>query len=717
MEIKEFENLKQRIIELVESELYVPLRIRDLYSFMISEPEKCPREDFEAAVKSLADSGQIAYTARKKVLSAKAAGYIKGKFSDSGKGFGFVIPDAEYNKDEDIFIPPDYKMGAMNGDYVVVRPIERNQRGYGKGNEGEIISIIERAHKKIIGTYYRSAFLKGDDTIVPDNDKLKSTIIVNKRDSGGAKTGDKVEAEITQYPDGSFKSVAIAKVTDILGDAYSKEANYEAILRDNGVRMEFPKAVLDEAEEVSKREIVPDGRLDLREKIIFTIDGEGAKDLDDAISLDITESGYLLGVHIADVSGYVAEGSALDSEAFARGTSIYFTDKVVPMLPKALSNGSCSLNGGVDRYALSALITLDKSGNIVSAELSNTIINSKIRGVYSEINDIFEKGEQSEFYEKYAHVYKTLLEMKSLYEILAAKSRRNGAMELDSDEAEIILGDDGMPVDIVARERGIGERLIEQFMLCANEAVASWLTDLGLPCVYRIHEEPDPEKIRAFAIFAHNLGIDTGNLKSKKVHPAQLADIMDRAREMGIGEIVSGVLLRSMMKAKYSTQSKGHFGLSLKLYCHFTSPIRRYPDLFVHRLVKAALSGKITADNANIYDKAADAAASMSTENEMKAVNSERQIEDLYMTLYMSEHIGEEMDAVICSVMSFGIFARTDKLCEGLIPINTMDGMFIYDEKSYTLTGGRKKYSLGDKIRVRIENADIITRKVTMSLV
>ncbi|MBQ3589510.1 MAG: RNB domain-containing ribonuclease, partial [Clostridia bacterium] len=387
------------------------------------------------------------------------------------------------------------------------------------------------------------------------------------------------------------------------------------------------------------------------------------------------------------------------------------------MLPKELSNGICSLNGGVDRYALSCFVTVDETGEILYSELKKSVINSKVRGVYSELNDIIENNKGSEFYSKYEHILPDFKVMLELYEILKKKSIRKGAMELESDESKIILDENGHPVDIIKRERGESERLIEQFMLLANEAVATFLYNAGVPCVYRVHDEPDPEKIRAFALFAKNLGIDVSPLNTKNsITPKQLATVLENSKETKYFPIVSGVLLRSLMKARYSSVQKAHFGLATELYCHFTSPIRRYPDLSVHRIVSALLNGEIDEKQIQKFEKFATASADASSENELRATYAERDIDDLYKCVYMADRIGQVLECVICSVTNFGFFARTENLCEGLVPIEALGNGFFYDKDNHVLARGKTAFRLGQAVMVRVVDADVRTRRVTFSL-
>ena len=690
----------------------------------------------EETITAMCDAKELGKSGRGNIVCGAQLGYVIGTFRANAKGFGFLTPDTRYAYlyEEDLFIGSDSTGGAMNGDTVMVRITERRQsdrRSYRHGNgrndrdaknaEASVIRIIQRAMTHVIGTLYAEPphTRKGAPRyyIEPDNMKITNTVNIPAKDLAGAAVGDKVEAEIIKYPKPDYPD-ALGRISYIFGDTLSRHANYEVILRENRIRSEFSPEVIGEAERESAKPLSPDGRLDLRDKIIFTIDSAEAKDLDDAISLEKTDDGWLLGVHIADVSEYVKEGSALDTEAFLRGTSVYFADKVVPMLPKALSNGSCSLNGGEDRYALSALIHLDQKGNITSCECRESLIHSKVRGVYAELNDILAKGEASAYYEKYRILFPEVYpEMVRLYEILDQKNRAKGALELETAEPKFVLDEEGYPIDIIKRERGLSECMIEQFMLCANEAVASWLYHMHMPCVYRVHEEPPADKIQTFSEFAYNLNLDIKPLKSKQLRPIHMQTIMNEAKERGLDSILSTVMLRSLSKAKYSRTQGIHFGLATEFYCHFTSPIRRYPDLSVHRIVKMVLRGQMHEANAKRMEAFAEKSAVQSTECEIRAMTAERAIEDLYKVLYMQSHIGEEYEGVISSVTSFGFFVELDNTCEGLVPIQSLDGYFVFQEKSLSLSCGLQQYKLGQHVRVSIEKADVITRKIDMALV
>jgi len=668
--------------------------------------------------------------------SRTKAEQIECIFYGSGSGFGFARPTDISFSDGDLFIPPSMTGGAMSGDKILVRRILPGEHGFGKGNEGEVTEIISRGCEYITGIFY---MIDGISYVIPDDKRIGQAVEIVYTHCEITE-GDKVKLKITVYPDeystrsyvrrsrktGHRRSVdacAAGEVVQNYGSADTKAANYEAILDMAGIPRHFSDEVLDEAEAVAKESLIADGRLDLRDQIIFTIDGADAKDLDDAISIRRDGDGYILGVHIADVSHYVKRGGTVDTEALARGTSVYFVDKVVPMLPEILSNGCCSLGADEDKYALSATIRLDKTGEIVSAEFAKSIIRSAVRGVYSEVNDILEHGASSAFAEKYSAVMPSLEIMAELYGILERRGRLRGALELDSDEAKIILDSEGFPVEIVPRERGTAERIIEQFMLRANVAAATFLKDSRRSGVYRIHESPSDEKMRSFGIFAHNMGLDVSSIckingenaeARKNITPSSLSGILSEAKEKNLGEIVSGVMLRSLMKAKYSPMPSLHFGLAEELYCHFTSPIRRYPDLFVHRSITAAIEGA-----SDIRGSAE--AAERSTETEIRAVAAERAIEDLYMALYMSRRIGEEYDATVTSVTSFGIFARTASMCEGMIPIAEFGTSPVFNDKMLTLTarfGSKVRvFRLGDTVRIKVVSADVATGKISYSIV
>ncbi len=633
-----------------------------------------------------------------------------GIFSSSRSGFGFVSLEG---RADDIFIPEDKTLGAIDGDYVEIIFHEYTGRFGESKTEGRVKRIALIGRKSIIGTLEEERIRHGRRSyrrlyVLPDDPKIQ--LRPDVREDMGASVGEKVEALIKR--DGT--SSPECDVIRIFGKTESKEANYDAILADEGIITEFTPAELSEAAASASEPLSEEGRVDRRKEIIFTIDGIGAKDLDDAVSLRrLAGGGYRLGVHIADVSHYVREKTALDRAAMARGCSVYFTDKVVPMLPEALSNGACSLNAGEDKYALSALIDLDASGEIVSLRLEESIINSRVRGVYSEVNELFSDSADKAVKSKYREVLPTLVKMRELYLLLRAKNSSRGSIDFDAPEAEILLDENGLPIDIQKRERGDAERMIEQFMLTANEAVASHLKERGIPCVYRIHEQPPEDKLSDFIDYMHSLGFDASVINKGKADAKTFKGLLALAEERGLLLPVSYTMLRTMSKARYSEVQKPHFGLGIENYCHFTSPIRRLSDLATHRIIKRTLLGQ---KQPGAYSSYAKRAAASATEAELRAVSAERRIDELYKVIYMEKHIGEEFDGIVTSVTSFGMFVELDNTCEGLVPASLMPGVFTFDEKTLTLRSGKVLYRIGDRVKIVVEGADIIRGKLSFLL-
>ncbi len=627
-------------------------------------------------------------------------------------GYGFVtLP----GRDDDIFIPEGKCGGALDGDKVAVR-YRTYLRGGITHTEGTVTAILEAGRSTVIGIlaeeprYGRARHGTPKYTLLPDDTHLNAKVLVGE--VGDAREGDKVEVLLDRSRSGG--GVLWGRVNHSFGPAHTREANYAAILAECGIQEEFSPLALKEAEEVAGEQVSLHGREDLREEIIFTIDGADAKDLDDAISLTRTPEGeYLLGVHIADVSHYVRPKTELDATVLSRGTSVYFTDQVVPMLPPSLSNGACSLGAGEDKYALSAHLRLSPEGDILETRIARSVIRSRVRGVYSEVNDLLEKGQASPFYPKYKEVLPTLQEMYGLYKILEEKLRRGGYVELDQTEARILLDEEGMPCEIIPRERGVGERLIEQFMLSANRGVAEKMYGRHLPCVYRVHEAPDDSKVSALATYAHHLGI--GRVCYGDAPTGQdFARLLENAREKGVGGPVSYMLLRTMTKAKYSEVCSPHFGLGIDRYCHFTSPIRRLSDLATHRMICATL---LEGEAGGRWWGYAAKAAHAASEGELRALSAERKIDALYKALYLSERLGESYEATVTSVTRFGAFASLDNTCEGLIPISDLPGVWTFDEGSLSLRRGvGARLTLGDRIRITVEEVDLSRGKVRFGL-
>ncbi len=637
---------------------------------------------------------------------------VTGEFSGARGGFGFVRLEGE----RDVFIPEDKVKDAIDGDTVeVIFHSYVNSLGESK-TEGRVLKVVKRGRDIIIGRvkieeewhrrygYLRKAYL------VPDDAKISFSPEIS--DLSGANDGDKVAAKIKRHKTNARLSVC--EVIAVYGDSEDARANYDAILDECGIEREFTDEELREAERLASLPLNPEGRVLREREIIFTIDGIGAKDLDDAISLRRTGSGWLLGVHIADVSAYVPEKSPLDRLVMRRGTSVYFVDRVVPMLPPALSNGACSLNSGEDKYAISAMISLDNGGEIKDVRLEPSIIRSRLRGVYSEVNAIFDGTADATLKSKYREITPTLYKMKELYERLSEKSKSRGALELEISKAEIIIDEDGKPVGFKREERGIAERIIEHFMLTANEAVATLLSKKGIPCVYRIHENPPSDKIRELLRYASGLGLSVAGVSAEEPRTKDFFRLLSSAEEKGVLPQLSQKMLRSMSKAKYSDKRETHFGLGLEYYCHFTSPIRRLSDLATHRIIRGAL---LSDRGAGYYASYAKRAARAATDTELSAISAERKIENLYKVTYMADYVGEEFSAVVDSVGGFGMFVELENTCEGLVPLSSLDGVYIYDEANMCLRSRNRRFTVGDSVRVKLEEADIPSRKLRFSVV
>lgn len=676
-----------------------------------------------------------------------------GLFRGTSRGFGFLVPEGEGARaHEDVFIPGHETGGALDGDTVRVRYTHYTEWEHGEERlrtRGRVTEIL-RARETAVGTLAASVSGYGRRRRVlwlffPDNSRLPAEIPVS--DHGAGREGDKVtvrlsrrnvtvpilreEDRLRDTRGGTFekrtgdrpayaedrrraRGALTAAVSEVFGDAEGRQANYAAILSELEIPTDFSPEALAEAEALAARPLVREGRAVRTRELILTIDGAYAKDLDDAISLRMTEEGhFLLSVHIADVSEYVRPHSALDAAVMTRGTSLYFTDRVVPMLPPVLSNGACSLHPGEDKYALSALLTIDKNGELLDTRVERSILRSRVRGVYSEVNDLFANGDASPFLPKYKAVYPMLRRMRRLYEILEKKSRARGALSLDRPEAAIFLREDGEVERIEVTERGEAERMIEQFMLAANEGVATLLHARGIPCVYRVHDRPAPDRLADFSLFAQNLGLDVRPLTGEEITPRAFAAILDEAEERGLGRALSYSVLRTMAKAVYSAECRGHFGLGITRYCHFTSPIRRLSDLYTHRIIKAVLlDGQPPAR----YRATAERGASAATACELRALEAERAIESLYKALYLARRIGEEADAVISSAGPFGIFCELPDTCEGLIPMEELGEDADYVESTLSVTDGDTVFRIGDPVRIRIEEVDIPTRRVRFAL-
>ncbi|MGI5970401.1 MAG: ribonuclease R [Oscillospiraceae bacterium] len=627
-------------------------------------------------------------------------GLVAGTFSDSGRGFGFVTPDGG---GADYFIPPRRTLDAWDGDRVMIRP-EESVLEDGRQAAASVERIIRRSGEIVTGRIERS---KRKAVLIPRNSRLPSDIEVSLSALGDARDNDMAAIRITDFGDG-HKSPPSGRVIEVLGRADDWRASVEAALYEAGVHESFGKKTMAEAAAVPFE--LPDisARLDLRDRFIFTIDGEDAKDLDDAVSIEKLPGGWRLGVHIADVSHYVRDGSALDKEAFYRGTSIYFADRVIPMLPGALSNGICSLNPNVPRLTLSAFISFGPDGEPMDYSLHESVIKSSFRMSYSVCNRLLD-GTAGELSPRYTAVTSALTEMKRLADILSSRRASRGAQEFETTEGHILCDETGEPVNVVPRERGASERIIEEFMIAANECVARHMEKRRLPALYRVHEKPSPEKLEVFRKAAALYGLDVGD----GIDTSRLRKALKSAEGRPYEPVLSALLLRAQKKARYSVENIGHYGLASDCYCHFTSPIRRYPDLMVHRVLKLSFKGTVPR---SVFIKAAEA-AQQSSMREVIAENLERDVEKFYKARIMESKIGREFDAVISGVHRFGIFVMLPDTVEGLVPIESLPGnSFEVDESGITLTGAGVSYTLGMPLRVRCTAASAVSGLVDFEL-
>ena len=644
--------------------------------------------------------------------SAYSTDRVSGIFRESSNGYGFVTSEEyEYG---DIFIPASAVGSAVDSDEVEISFREYSGANGERRTEGKILRILSEVRKTLIGTAVVRQIKRGrrrEDICYLTPDGVRSSRDIVIKDAYGVSEGDKILVKIRR------ESVRCGymqcELLDNFGPADTKDANYLAILSECGIPTEFSKEELDIAKALAAEKISDVGRRRIN-SVVFTIDSETAKDLDDAISIERTEQGYTLGVHIADVSHYVREKTALDRAVMARGTSVYFTDKVIPMLPESLSNGACSLNAGEDKYALSSIIDLSHDGKIIGARLESTVIRSRVQGIYSEINQIFDNTASEEILDKYKDCLESLSIMRELYGILSKNATERGSLDLESEEAYIVLDESGAPVDIIKRKRGDAEKLIEQFMLTANEAVATLTYEKNIPCVYRVHSAPPEEKREDFIEYSSNLGLFVKGIAAEGASAKDYSALLSEAKEKGLGFAVSYAMLRSMSKAEYSEVKKPHFGLAIDTYCHFTSPIRRLSDLATHRIIKAVLLGDKAPERYRGYAKRAAAAAS---DCEVRAEGAERRIENLYKVIYMKEHIGEVFPARISGVASHGAYALLDNTCEGLIPITELGAGAIFEEKNLSIRAGERVYRIGHCVNVRLDDADISSGKLRFSLV
>lgn len=701
--------LKERLLGLINDEHYNPLKKEELAIIFDIHHTEIPM--FYNFIDEMCEDGVLAKTKKGKITTYRKLGYFVGKYISHKKGFGFVESDEEFT--QDLFIPASETNTAMHNDKVLAQII--TEATGNKRAEGTIVKVLQREVTKVVGVFEPS---KSFGFVVPDDKKFNKDIYIPKRYFSGAKKGDKVVCKITIYPKEGRKPEG--KIIEVLGEKGTKEAEILSITKSHGLPEEFKQKVLKEAEEVavpiSNEEIKR--RLDIRDLKIFTIDGEDAKDLDDAISIEVLENGnYKLGVHIADVTHYVKEKGKLDKEALKRATSVYLVDTVIPMLPKVLSNGVCSLNPNEDKLTLSVFMEIDNNGKVINHEIKETIINSKARMTYTEVSDILEKDDDT-LKKKYSNLLEEFYNSQKLAKILMKRRHQRGAIDFDFPEAKIILNPDGTVNDIKYYERRISNKIIEEFMLITNETVAEHYFWLNIPFVYRIHETPSSEKMQELGKFISTFGYTIkGDLD--EVHPKSLQSIIEKIKGTKEEEIISTIMLRSLRQARYSPECSGHFGLSAKYYSHFTSPIRRYPDLQIHRIIKEHLNNKLTPKRIQELTQIVDYSSTISSEQERKAELAERDVKDYYKAVYMMDKVGEEFEGVVSSVTSFGIFVELKNTVEGLIRLSDMkEDYYIFDEMSYTIIGERTKktYRIGDSVKIRVSKVNVDLKEIDFEI-
>lgn len=735
-----YEQRKKMIYDFMCNNMYVPMKIKELAIVLGVKKEQRP--ELEAILADLMAEGRIEYSKRGKYSKSEIKKMI-GTFTAHPKGFGFVSVEGET---EDIFIPESQVNGAMHMDTVevTVSPVTTGRR-----REGTVVKILERGMKQVVCTYEQS---KTFGFAVPDNPKFGSDIFIPQGRSKGAVSGHKVVVEVTSY--GKKDRKPEGKVVEILGHINDPGVDILSLVRAYGLPVEFDEKVLKQVENVAKPVSEADmaGRMDLRDWQMVTIDGEDAKDLDDAVSVTMDGDNYILGVHIADVSNYVQEHSALDVEALKRGTSVYLVDRVIPMLPHALSNGICSLNQGENRLALSCIMTINPKGEIIDHTIAETVICVDRRMSYTQVKNILEayhaansqdasvekadgkqddadreteivsdvnvRRQQEALLGEYEALVPMFVRMEKLAGILRGKRMKRGSIDFDFPETKVILDAQGNPIDIRPYDRNVATKIIEDFMLAANETVASDFYWRELPFVYRTHENPDTEKIQKLSTFINNFGY-TLHIGADEVHPKELQKLLQKIDGTKEEALISRLTLRSMKQARYTIDNTGHFGLAADCYCHFTSPIRRYPDLQIHRIIKESLRGRLNEKRIDHYEHILPEVAKHSSEMERRADEAERETVKLKKVQYMEQHIGEEFEGVISGVTEWGFFVELENTVEGLVRVTELtDDFYQYYEDTYELVGEatNRRYKLGQKVLVRVEHCDRIMRTIDFAL-
>ncbi len=687
---------KKLICELVAEDMYVPMKEKELAAFMQVPREE--KEEFRRILQALVAEGRLQVGAQGR-YGKPDDNRLVGIYTGTARGFGFV---EVVGWEDDLYIPEDKRGGAFHQDRVQVMLLPGRQ---GKRQEACVVQVLERGLKQVVGTWEQC---ENFGFVIPDNSRLGTDIFVPQERSRGAVTGHKVVVELVSYGDEKHKPEG--KVAEILGHINDPGVDIMSVVHRFELPTAFGEKVMHQADRVPEtvQEADRAGRMDLTALQMVTIDGEDAKDLDDAVSLYQDEKGlYHLGVHIADVSNYVQENSALDWEALKRGTSVYLVDRVIPMLPHKLSNGICSLNQGVDRLALSCLMTINGKGEVTDYQIEETVICVDKRMTYTAVKKILEDRDEEE-----RRKYESLVPMFELMEELAAilRNRRHkrGAVDFDFAESKILLDEEGHPVEIKPYERNVATKIIEDFMLIANETVAQHFFWLELPFVYRTHDRPDPEKIMKLSAFIHNFGYHV-KLTGEEIHPKELQKLLDKIADTEEETLISRLTLRSMKRASYTVECTGHFGLACQYYCHFTSPIRRYPDLQIHRIIKDQLRGRLREDRLAHYVERLPEVAKHSSKAERRAEEAERETDKMKKAEYMEDHVGERYEGVISGITQWGIYVELPNTVEGLVHVSTLAGdFFYYNEETYEMVGRDtgKTYKLGQRITVQVKGAD-----------
>lgn len=698
---------KEKVLSYIKSKEYIPLKAEEMAVVL-----DVPYEDIKKLsdiLNSLCSDGSIYLTKKGRYMPADGkSAVVSGILSCNAKGyFGFVLCEGE-----DVFVSGDDMSDALNGDKVLVRL----DNSTGDRRQGHIIRVLERGNDIVVGVIYKEK--DGYFYMRPDNRQIYTKISIAPDKMMNAKIGDRVSVKPVKYsPNGKV----FGEVDNVLGEENNLKSCIEGIILENGIKQEFDAETLLEAEKTPDKVTDANGREDLRNILAFTIDGDDARDFDDAVSLEVNENGnYILGVHIADVSEYVTENSALDREAYERGTSVYLADRVIPMLPERLSNGICSLNPDEDRFTLSLFMEISSDGSVLNHRLVKAVIRSKERMTYNNVNSMLEDNDDM-LCEKYSHILPVLKRMEELARILLRNRIKRGAIQFDFPESHIVVNENGEPVEIERENRGVSNKMIEEFMLIANETVAEYAFWSEIPFVYRNHEPPSEEKIISFNKFLINFGLFIkGKIdRDNPVKPKALQQVLDKVNGAPEERMISRNMLQSLMKARYSDECMGHFGLSSKYYCHFTSPIRRYPDLLVHRILKLFIDGKLTGEKAASMRGYTARASARSSDCEVNAEHTERDTDDLMKAAYMHQFVGESFDGVVSGVTSFGMFVELENSVEGLIRLENMsDDYYEFDENAQTLTGKRKKriYTVGNAVRVVLVNTDILLRQIDFVL-